>query len=197
VIATEPLRTKRRLPWWLWVLIGAGSLVGVVALLGGFNEVPIEKLPQVQLGEQVVGNEVALQVDDIYLSDTKPVSGLDADEGEVYLVVEATAENVTAAPNIFLNRALRVLVEGAISSTEGPYYVIDLRNGDNVSFLQAGLPVKVAFLWRVDEDLVEPGEEIFLGIFERYDVPDDPRFDDAKSTPVPIVRLVETVGPLR
>ena len=59
---------RRRLPWWLWALVGAGSLVGIVALLGGFNEVPIEKLPQVQLGEPFVGNEVALQVDDIYLS---------------------------------------------------------------------------------------------------------------------------------
>ena len=115
----------------------------------------------------------------------------------MYLVVEATAENVTAGPNIFVNRALRVLVEGAISSTEGPYNVIDLARGDDVSFLQAGLPVRVAFLWKVDEDLIDPGEEIFLGIFERYDVPDDPRFDDAKSAPVPIVRLAETVGPLR
>ncbi len=159
------------MPWWLWVLVGAGSLVGIVALLGGFNEVPIEKLPQVELGEQFVGNEVALAVDDIYLSRTAPVTGYDPDEGDVYLVVEATAENTTASPNIFVNRSLRVLVEGAIGSTDAPYNVVDLRTGDAVSFLQAGLPIQVAFLWVVDEDRIEPGQEIFLGIFERYDRP--------------------------
>ena len=185
------------MPWWLWVLIGAGSLVGVVALLGGFNDVPYEKLPTVQLGEEFVGDEVALQVDDIYLSRTAPVTGYDPKEGTVYLVVEATAENVTAAPNIFLRRALKVLVEGAVSGTEDPYSVVELRTGVGVSFLQAGLPTRVAFLWQVDEDLIEPGQEIFLGLFERYDRPEDPRFDDAKSTPTAIVRLQETIGEFR
>jgi hypothetical protein len=190
-------RTKRRLPWWLWTLIGAGSIVGIVALLGGFNEVPIEKLPQVQLGERFVGNEVALAVDDIYLSLTAPVTGYDLDEGEVYLVVEATAENTTASPNVFLNRSLRVLVEGAVGSTDAPYNVVDLRTGDGVSFLQPGLPTEVAFLWKVDERRIEPGQEIFLGIFERYDKPDDPRFDDSKTAPVAIVRLAESIGEYR
>ena len=188
---------KRRLPWWLWTLIAAGSLVGIVALLGGFNEVPIAKLPQVQLGEPFAGNEVKLQVDDIYLSRAAPVTGYELDDGEVYLVVEATAENMTPEPNLFLSRALRVLVEGAIPSDERPYNVVELRTGDGVDFLQAGLPTRVAYFWKLDEDLIEPGQEIFLGIFERYDVPDDPRFDDFKSSPVPIVRLAETIGEFR
>ena len=188
---------KRRLPWWLWTLIGAGSIVGVVALLGGFNEVLYTKLPQVQLGEVFVGNEVALQVDDIYLSHTAPVTGYDpAEEGDVFLVVEATAENTTTKPNIFLDRALRVLVEGGISSTDSPYSVVDLRTGAYVDFLQPGLPLKVAYLWPVDERHIDPGQEIFLGIFERY-AQDDPRFDDYRSEPVAIVRLAETVGAFR
>ena len=190
-------RRKRRLPWWLWVVVAAASLVGIVAALGGFNEVPIAKLPQVQLGERFDGNEVALQVDDIYLSRATPVTGYELDDGEVYLVVEATAENMTAEPNLFLSRALRVLVEGAIPSDERPYNVVELRTGDGVDFLQAGLPTRVAYFWKLDEDLIEPGQEIFLGIFERYDVPDDPRFDDAKSDPVPVVRLAESIGEFR
>jgi hypothetical protein len=180
-------------PWWLWAVAGAGGLVGVVALLGGFEDVPIQALPRVELGEQFAGNEVALRVDDIHLSRTAPVTGYDAPDGEVYLVVEATIENTTDQPNIFFSRALRVLVEGAIGSTDSPYNVVELRTGDGLSFLQPGLPVEVAYLWSVDERLIDAGDEIFLGIFERYDAPDDPRFDDGKTTPVPIVRLAETI----
>lgn len=185
------------MPWWLWVVISAGAVVAIVALLGGFNEVPYKRLPQVQLGEVFVGNEVALQVDDIYLSRTAPVTGYDpAEDGDVYLVVEATVENTTNEPNIFVDRALRVLVEGVISSTERPYSVANLRTGEYVDFLQPGLPLKVAYLWPVDERFIEPGQEIFLGIFERY-AQDDPRFDDYLSEPVAIVRLAETIGEFR
>jgi hypothetical protein len=197
VTAPEPQRPKRRVPWWAWVLISAGSIVGIVALLGGFNEVPIEKLPRISLGEPFVGNEVALQVDEIYLSRTAPVTGYDAEEGHVYLVVETTAENTTSGPNIFLNRALRVEVDGAISSTDAPYNFVDLRTGDGVSFLQPGLPVQVAFFWEVEEDRIDAGGEILLGIFERYDSPDDPRFDDAKTSPVPMVLVEESIGDFR
>lgn len=187
----------RRLPWWLWVPVGAGSLIGIVALLGGFNEVKYERLPEVQLGEQFVGNEVAIQVDDIYLSRTAPVTGYEPEYGYVYLVVEVTAENTTAAPNYFFTRALRVLVEGAIRSVKAPYNIVELRDGDGLSFLQAGLPTRIAYLWPVDEDLINPGDEIFLGLFERYDRPEDPRFDDAKTEPTAIVRLEETIGDFR
>jgi hypothetical protein len=179
------------------VVAGAVAIVGIVAALGGFNEVPIAKLPQVEIGEQFAGNEVSLQVDDIHLSRTAPVTGYDAPDGEIYLVVEATIENTTDQPNIFFNRALRVLVEGAVGSTDSPDNVVDLRTGDGVSFLQPGLPVEVAYLWSVDERQVDAGDEIFLGIFERYDAPDDPRFDDGKTSPVPIVRLAETIGDFR
>jgi hypothetical protein len=55
----------------------------------------------------------------------------------------------------------------------------------------------VAFVWEVDEDLVDPGDQIFLGLFERYDQPEDPRFDDAKTVPTAIVRLDETIGAYR
>jgi hypothetical protein len=199
VIESSPpaRRTKRRLPWWLWTLIGAGSIIGIVALLGGFNEVPYTKLPQVQMGEAFVGNEVALQVDDIYLSRTAPVTGYDpAEEGDVFLVVETTAENTTNKPNIFIDRALRVLVDGAIGSTDAPYSVVDLRTGAYLDFLQPGLPLKVAYLWPVDERFIDPGQEIFLGIFERY-AQEDPRFDDYRSEPVAIVRLAESIGDYR
>jgi hypothetical protein len=192
-----PSRRKRWFPWWLRVLAGVAATVGIVGVLGGFDEVPIERLPRLELGERFVGNEVAMQIDDIHLSSTEPVTGYDVKYGAVYLVVEATVENTTTAPNIFLGNALRVLVEGAIGSTKSPYNVVDLRTGDGVSFLQPGLPTRVAFLWQVDLRRIAPGDEIFLGIFERYDRPDDPRWDDGKTEPIPIVRLQERIGELR
>ncbi|MDQ2697756.1 MAG: hypothetical protein M3Y46_03095, partial [Actinomycetota bacterium] len=170
---------------------------GVVALLGGFNEVPVAKLPVIEVGQTHVGNEVSLRVDDIHLSSTAPVTDYDAPEGSRYLVIEATAENVTTSPNIFLRNALRVIVEGAVSGNDGPYSVVDLRTGSGVPFLQAGLPMRVAFLWEVDEAGVEPGDDIVVGIFERYDFVDDPRFDDSKTAPVPVVRILDTIGGAR
>lgn len=191
---TAATRPRRRVPWWLWVVLGAGALVGGLAALGGFDEVPVQKLPEIELGERFTGNELAVQIDDIRLSPTAPVTGYDAGDGKVYLVVEATLENVTTAPNIFQSRAVRVLVDGVISGNDAPYHVVELRSGDGLSFTQPGLPTRVAYLWQVDASRIDVGDDIIVGIFERYDAPDDPRFDDAKTSPVVVVRLLETIG---
>lgn len=190
-------RPKRRLPWWAWTLVAVASLTSIVALLGGFNDVPVQRLPVIEAGETFVGNEISLRIDDIHLSSTAPVTRYDAKEGKVYLVVEATAENVTTTPNIFLSRAVRVIVEGAIDGNDEPYNVVSLRDGGGVGFLQAGLPEKVAFLWEVDANRIEAGADITVGFLERYDLVDDPRFDDSKSTPEAVARLLDTVGGLR
>jgi hypothetical protein len=191
-----PIR-RRRLPWWLWAVVAIGALIGGIALLGGFEDVPVEQLPEIERGERFDGNEVALQVDDIYLSLTSPVTGYDVADGELYVVVEVTVENTTDSPTVFMTNVLRILIDGAVSANDRPYNIADLRTGAGVPFLQPGLPARVAYVWRVPEGSVEPGDRIMLGIFERYDWVDDPRFDDSKTDPEVVVRLVETVGGFR
>ena len=90
-----------------------------------------------------------------------------------------------------------MIVEGAVRAGDTPYSTVELRNGDSIQFLQPGLPTEVAYIWQVGVGSVAPGDRIVLGIFERYDFVDDPRYDDSKTDPVPVVRLVETVGERR
>jgi hypothetical protein len=166
----------------------------LVAISGGFNDVPVQKLPVISIGETHVGNELATTVTGIRLSPTAPVTEYDAPEGEEFLIVEATLENVTNDPNLFASRLLRVIVDGALDGNDAPDRVVELRTGGYADVLQPGLPTKIAFLWPVPAGSIDEGAMITIGIFERYDMVDDPRFDDSKTNPVPVARITSTIG---
>ena len=79
-LETPTVRGRRRNLWVAWVLGAAAAIIGVVALLGGFNEVPIEKLPRIELGDSYAGNEVDTIITGSYLTFQQPGQIFSADE---------------------------------------------------------------------------------------------------------------------
>ena len=182
------------MPWWLWVALAVVAALAAVTLLGGFNDVPVEKLPVAELGSTQVGNELTTTITGVHLSTSAPVTGYDLDEGKVDVVVEATLTNTTDRPNYFAGNAVRVFLDGVIDpDRDEPDSVIELRSGGALPFLQPGLPTKVSYIWTVDAADVAAGDQIVAGVFQRHPVADDPLFSDAQSAPEPIVRIITTI----
>lgn len=187
------------MPWWLWVLAAVLAAVTTITLLGGFSEVPVEKLPVIELGAAQPGNEVTTTITGVYLTDRAVVTGYELDEGVTNLVVTGTLLNTTDRPSILGQDLVRVLVEGVINpDDDDPDRAVELRNGSSLGFLQPGLPVEVAWVWKVSTDSVEVGDDIIVGVFERYKIEYDPVFgDDAFTSAQPIARIITTVGASR
>lgn len=171
------------------VAVATALLAGVTAL-GGFNDVPVQALPSIEVGETYTTNEVEVTVLSVELSAGAPFDGYES-EGYEYVVVEVEATALTDDPNRFSRELIAVLLEGVISPDDSSTSasVVELRNGDSSVVLQPGLPVLLAYSWKIETGLASPGDEIIVGIFERRAVPDDARFDDL-TVSVPVVRIV-------
>lgn len=167
-------------------------VVGGIAALGGFNDVPLSSLPKVQLGETHHGSEVDTVITSVYLSKRAPGQQFDADDGQQYLVVAATLLNTTKGTDGPTTALVRVLLDGEVSANDEPYGLTDPRTGNSVGFLQPGIPLKAVFSWLVD-DTVKDGDDIIIGLFERFAV-DDPRFSDTAYTTEPTARILTTIG---
>ncbi|TBN56614.1 hypothetical protein EYE40_03940 [Glaciihabitans arcticus] len=186
---------RRRVPWWVWTLIAIAAVVGLVAAIGGFRDVPITALPRVELGEAHIGSEVRTVVSRAYLSDTQPTTGREADAGSVYLVVEASAENVGTTPSLLDSDLIRVFAGDEISPVDEPSNVIELRSGDVSEFLQPGVAVDLAWIWPVDAGSLDVGDDVFVGIFDQFAVYDHPIWgDDSFGRPTPVARVITSVA---
>jgi hypothetical protein len=186
-------RRLRRTPWWLWTIAGIVVASAVTWALGGFAEVAPSKLPVIELGEQHVGNEVATVVDSVQLHQERPSTGYDDGETD-YVVVAVTMTNVTDEPTLFIRNAVRIVLGDVVDEFTAPDGAADPRTGSQVGFLQPDLPTRVLISWEVERGAVEAGDDIRIGVFERYDAPEDPRYPDSKTAPVPVAKLDTTVG---
>ncbi|MBC7591264.1 MAG: hypothetical protein H7226_09530 [Salinibacterium sp.] len=193
--ATTTPRGRRRPPWWLWVLIAVALIVGLVAALGGFRDVPIQSLPTIGMGEKFEGNEVDATVTAVYLTDRPPGQEFAAEDGMQFLVVDATALNHTDEPSLLTRDLVRVLLEDAIDPGDDSTFegVVDTRSAGQVPFLQPGLVTTLSYRWEIAVDAATEGDAIIIGIFERQLIYGDPIFDDAYSTS-PVVRILTTIG---
>jgi hypothetical protein len=188
-------RARRRAPWWLWTLVVVATVVGAVALLGGFSDVPDRELPVVAEGDTHVGGQFETTIERIYLSDARPGSDFDSSDDTGFVVVEATVENTTELPSTFVGRLVRVIVGGSIGETDAPS-LIEARTGDPLTFAQPGLPVTAWFVWEVDDGEIGVGDRVFLGFFEQFPIYGDPVFgDDAFGAPTATARMETSVGP--
>jgi len=186
---------RRRVPWWLWTLVAIGAVVGLVAAIGGFRDVPITALPEVQLGAAHVGSEVRTVVSRAYLSDTQPTNGREADAGSVYLIVEASAESMSDGPSLLDGDLIRVFAGEQVTPAVDPSHVLELRTGEPSEFLQPGVPVDLAWVWAVDTDSLSVGDEVFIGIFDEFAIYDHPIWgDDSFSRPTPVARVITSIA---
>ena len=184
---------RRRRSWWLlWVGATAVVAVALIAVLGGFNEVPIEKLPVIELGETYSSNEVDTTVTGTYLTLQQPGYTFDADEGMQYFVVEATALNTTSTPDVLDRGLVRILLGDEVGPEDPPDGVVK-DGGFSLDFLQPGLEVHALYYWLVP-DTVADGDDVVVGVFERHLI-DDPRYGgDVYSLGEPMARVITTIG---
>lgn len=190
-----PAVPRARSPWRVWAIVIAAAAVAAVGIgaLGGFNEVPVEDLPVLSLGDTHHGNQVDTVITSVTLAPRIPGQQYDAEEGKQYLLVAATMLNTTKASGTLTVDLVRVLLEGKISGNDQARALRDPRTGEQVGFLQAGLPVSGLFVWEVD-DSVKEGDDIIIGLFDQFAV-DDPRFGDtAYTSPTPTARIITTIG---
>ncbi len=135
---------RRRIPWWAWVLGCAAVVIATIAVLGGFNDVPVEKLPKIALGESYTTNEVEVTVLSAELSDGTPVNHY-TEDGKQYVIVEVELTATTDEPTLIASKLLRVLLEGVISPDDGETLDMDeVRNGTYPDPLQPGLTTRIA-----------------------------------------------------
>jgi len=184
---------RRRGLWVLGIVVAAATAVAAVALLGGFNEVPIEKLPVIELGETYEGSEVQTTITGTYLTSIRPGETFEADEGKQFFVVEASLLNTDRDTDVLDTGLLRILLEPDVQPADDPDGVA-MDDGRDLDFLQPGLTVNALFFWVVP-DTIEDGDEVVVGVFDRH-VVEDPRFGDAGAyASEPVARVVTTIGP--
>lgn len=166
--------------------------VALIAALGGFNEVPIEKLPVIELGETYSSNEVDTRITGTYLTPQQPGYTFEADEGMQYFVVEATLLNTTTTPDVLDRGLVRILLGDVVGPSEAPYGVVK-DGGFSLDFLQPGLEVHALYFWIVPDTVAE-GDDVVVGVFERHLI-DDPRYGgDVYSSGEPMARVISTIG---
>ena len=188
-----PARARRRTLRPLWVIVSFAAVVGVIAALGGFADVPVEKLPVIALGEAHQGSDVEATIRGSYLTATQPGQTFEADEGMQYFVVEARLLNTSTGPDVLDRGLVRILLGDVVAPEDEPYGFIDADSGLGLDFLQPGITVNALYFWQVPTT-VAAGDELFVGIFDRERIVDDPIFGDTRYSTEPVVRVITTVG---
>ena len=180
-------------------IVAVLAVIATITLLGGFADVPQEKLPRVTLGEPYAGNEATVTVERAYLSPTRPSAPgnddpLPAGEGKQFLIVETRIENTTTSPSYVYGDIVRVLIDDVLDPATEPNATLDLRTGSQLGLLQPALTLDVDFLWEIDETAATAGDDVIVGILDRVPVANDPVFGDSAFTrPSPVARILTTI----
>jgi len=180
----------RRIPWWAWVLVGVVAVVGLVAALGGFNDVPITKVRTIPLGSTFHGQEVDSRVLGAKVSASAP-DGLRSSKG-AWLQVELESVDRTNDPVPIDAISLRTIA-GPVEATAQPYATVLTRGGSPIE-LQPGVPTRMVVLWPIARGAIHDGDRIIVGVLQRVPKTGPTVTNGEYGPPVAEARLQFAVG---
>src|SRR6187402_275666 len=138
-----PDRVRRRVPWWLWAIGAIVVVIGVIAAIGGFNDVPISRVPTIALGSTFHGSEIDSSLTHATVSSDGPI-GADSG-GDDWLIVTVVSTNRTTRPVPADAIGVRAIAGGVVTADEKPYLEVLDRNGSTLSSLQPGVRTTLDF----------------------------------------------------
>lgn len=164
----SPDRTGRRL-----ALIAAAIVVFVVvviALAGGFADVPDARQPTYGLGDTYDNGLYRIEFEALEVTDRDPASGTVREGSMVVLRARLTYTGDEPA-----RRAFGWLSPLDLRLDQGSGSTVSVRDGSVDPPVQPGLPVDVYYVWNLADDETPPdAAEVRIGIYERYLDPTNP-----------------------
>ncbi|HEV7948717.1 MAG TPA: hypothetical protein VGP24_03015 [Glaciihabitans sp.] len=154
----------------------AGLALGVSALFGGLEDVEPTSLPELDAGETFTGAQLAIAVERLVLIDAFPEQGIQPEEGNRLLVVVATVENVWDKPvstynNIGAADNIRLHGIDGFDEDTPPTRVDVLSDSASYPQLQSGVPIELAYMWEVPQNLLSEGDDLQLDIYDKVYAP--------------------------
>lgn len=185
-------------------LILIASAVIVAALiawpLGGWDTVSLQSktVPTVQPGETVAGQQYALSVDGLELTEVNPDGFTEPETGETFLIARLTVEiqSDTAADASSMARSRDSPIAVGIVAGFGTDVDGDVRlKSDNTSspILQPGLPTELIVVWTVPTASIGAGDEVTVSIIDRTLTENFLTLGRAWTKPRPIAETTVTV----
>jgi hypothetical protein len=154
---------RRRVPWWAWTLAAIAVVIGVVAALGGFADVPITRVRTIALGSTFHGQQVDSRVLGARVVAKAP--GGSVSKKGAWLELDLESTDRTDAPVPVDAVSLRTIV-GPIGAGSGPDATL-LSRGGSPAELQPGIPTRLAVLWQVRTGAIRDGDRIVVGLFQQ------------------------------
>ncbi|MCU1405841.1 MAG: hypothetical protein JWQ43_2144 [Glaciihabitans sp.] len=156
-----------------WLFTGvAGIALAISAAFGGLADAPVPPLPTLKAGEAFTGVQLSIAIDRVVLIDAFPEQFIEPAEGYRLLVVVATVENVWDRPVSTLSgvgAADNIRPRGikGIDADTPPARVDVLSDATSSPTLQSGVPIELAYMWEVPEDVLADGDELQLDIYDK------------------------------
>jgi hypothetical protein len=168
-----------------FIWIGAVAVIGglVAWPLGGWDTVELvsTRIPQVEPGTRVDGNQFSVTVEGVELTDMHPDGYTEPEPGWEFLTMDLSVVNETDATELSLYLAdasfgIVTVDDGVLgwgtTMLDVSGYVIDpdiyLRADDTfLPDLQPGLEAPVLLVWQIPVDTFEVGDQITVGVVDR------------------------------
>lgn len=168
-----------------FVWIGAAAAVAALVAwpLGGWDTVELEstKIPQVDPGTLVEGQQYSIRVESAELTDVHPDGYSEPEPGWQYLILATEFTNMTAETQLSLylgddGQGSLVIDDGALGQGSeligpddyvvrgDPYLIVD---GTFLPELQPRLPAGIDLVFDVPTDLWSVGDRMTIGIVDR------------------------------
>lgn len=162
---TRISRWIESVPTSVWLIAGAAVILGVSALFGGLDDADLSSRepPVVAADEEIARDELSTIVHSASLTDLAPGYSFEPDEGNTYLVVEATVTNNARVTTTAFTDLLQFdWLEDPLATR-----TVRLIDGSGVPQANPGIPTAVAFVWEIPEARVSTGDSVRLTVMAK------------------------------